>query len=66
MVQMKHHTSSARKKRRSHQALKAKTLNVCPQCGKAVEPHKACQFCGTYKKQTVIKTKALAKTKTKK
>lgn len=49
MVQMKRHTKSSRNSRRSHQALKPKALNRCPKCGKAVEPHKACAFCGTYR-----------------
>ena len=61
MVQMKHHTSSARDRRRSHDALKGKSLNKCPKCGKAFEPHKACPFCGTYRS---IKTVAgIAETK---
>lgn len=54
---MKRHTSSARDKRRSHMALKVTTLNKCPKCGKAVQPHRACSFCGTYKNKPVIKTK---------
>ncbi|MEI6378998.1 MAG: 50S ribosomal protein L32 [Candidatus Falkowbacteria bacterium] len=57
MVQMKRHTSSARNSRRSHHALDSKTLNKCPKCAKAVEPHKACAFCGTYRfvKTTEVK-----------
>ncbi len=67
MVQMKKRTKSETRGRRSHHALKAKTLAVCPQCGKAVLPHTACAFCGTYKGRQVIKvktaaTKAAAKT----
>lgn len=42
---------------RSHQALKKVNFNKCPKCGKAVESHKACSFCGTYKGRTVIKIK---------
>jgi large subunit ribosomal protein L32 len=57
MVQMKRHTSSARKRRRSHMALKPQTLNKCPKCGKAVKPHQACRFCGTYRLAQVIKPK---------
>lgn len=63
MVQMKHHTSSARKKRRSHLALKPVTLNACPKCGKSVKPHMACAFCGTYRSRQVTKAKVVKKTK---
>jgi ribosomal protein L32 len=30
--------------RRSHDALVAPTLNICPQCKKAVPPHKVCDL----------------------
>lgn len=63
MVQMKRHTSSYRDRRRSHMALEPKTLNTCPKCGKAVEPHTACKFCGTYKTKAVTKPKTAKKTK---
>ncbi len=63
---MKRHTSSARDKRRSHLALKPKTLNKCPKCGKAVQPHIACKFCGTYKMAQVVKPKTATKAKAKK
>lgn len=32
--------------RRAHHALKAVTLTVCPQCGKAKLPHCSCRSCG--------------------
>lgn len=60
MVQMKKRTKSETRGRRSHHALKAKTLAVCPQCGKAVLPHTACAFCGTYKGRQVLKVKTAA------
>jgi len=56
-VPKKRRTSSSQGRRRSHHALKKVNLTKCPQCGKAVEPHKVCAFCGTYKKQEVIKIK---------
>ncbi len=56
-VPKKRRTSSSQGRRRSHHALKKVSLTICPQCGRAVEPHKACAFCGTYKKQEVIKIK---------
>ena len=57
MTQKKRRTSSSQGQRRSHHALKPKTLNVCPKCKKPVEPHRACSFCGTYKGKTALKVK---------
>jgi len=56
----KQKTHSKTHKGRAHLALKPKTLNKCPKCGKAVLPHTACEFCGTYKGRQVltVKTKA--------
>lgn len=51
-------TSRKAKMGRSHQALKKINLNKCPKCSKAVEAHKACAFCGTYKGREVIKVKS--------
>lgn len=56
-VPKKKRTKSSVGKRRSHHALKKETLNKCPKCGKAIKPHQACSFCGTYKGKEVIKTK---------
>ncbi|MHC5023671.1 MAG: 50S ribosomal protein L32 [Planctomycetota bacterium] len=40
-------TSPARKrKRRSHLALKARQTTLCPNCGDAKQPHRACPSCG--------------------
>jgi large subunit ribosomal protein L32 len=62
MTQKKKRTSGSSGRRRSHHALKDKTLNTCPKCKKPVEPHKACSFCGTYKKNIVkIKTEKAKK-----
>jgi len=57
MVQMKKRTKSETRGRRSHHALKAKTLVKCPQCGHMALPHTACAFCGTYKGRQVVKIK---------
>jgi large subunit ribosomal protein L32 len=62
-IPMKRHTSSAVGRRRSHHALDKKTLNKCTQCGKAVEPHTVCGFCGYYKGKEAIKIKVKAKKK---
>lgn len=50
----KQKTHSKTHKGRSHLALKKKTINECPKCGKAVLPHTACDFCGTYKGREVL------------
>jgi len=44
-----------RNNRRSHDALKAPTLSICPNCKKAKKAHAVCPFCGTYKGVQVIK-----------
>jgi large subunit ribosomal protein L32 len=62
MVQMKKRTKSETRGRRSHHALKAKTLVKCPQCGQMALPHTVCAFCGTYKGRQVVKDKTAKKT----
>lgn len=65
-VPKKKRTKSSVGQRRSHFALKAKTLNKCPKCHKAIKPHSACDFCGTYKGRVVLNVKnKTAKTKAK-
>lgn len=56
-VPKKRRTKSSAGKRRSHHALKKTTLGTCPQCGRALKPHTACNFCGTYKGREVIAVK---------
>lgn len=51
---------------RAHLALKKKTLNKCPKCAKAILPHTACDFCGTYKGREVIEVKSKVAKKIKK
>ncbi|MEI7452181.1 MAG: 50S ribosomal protein L32 [Candidatus Falkowbacteria bacterium] len=62
----KRRTKSAVGKNRSHLALKPVTLNVCPKCGKAVKPHTACSFCGSYKGRVVVAIKVKKATPAKK
>ena len=62
-VPKKRRTKSSKNNRRSHHALKKVVLNKCPKCKKAVEPHKACSFCGFYKEKEAIKIKTLKKKK---
>ncbi|HRH32950.1 MAG TPA: 50S ribosomal protein L32 [bacterium] len=58
MVQMKKRTKSATNNRRSHHALKPKTLNKCSKCSQPVMPHRACANCGTYRSTEAVKVKA--------
>ncbi len=60
-------TSGDKRRRLTHIALKEKSATVCPKCNKAVLPHRACAFCGTYRGRTVInidKRSSRAKRKT--
>ncbi len=63
-------TSSHKHRRAAHFALAEKVFAKCPKCGKAIHPHRACAFCGTYKGRMVLdverKTKRLAKKANKK
>lgn len=65
-VPKKRRTRSSVGRRRSHHALKSVTLAKCPKCGKAVKPHTACSFCGTYKGREAVKVKTKTDKKKKK
>ncbi len=47
-------TSSDKRKRTAHFGLAEVSSNSCPKCKKAVRPHRACAFCGTYKGKSVV------------
>jgi large subunit ribosomal protein L32 len=51
-------TSSHKRRRASHFALKKLSLSVCAKCKKQVLPHNACAFCGSYAGRAVLKSKA--------
>ena len=53
------HSHARRNKRRSHWTWNVATLTRCPQCGRAVRPHRVCSSCGTYRGRRVV---AVAKT----
>lgn len=42
------------RRRRSHDALTAPTLIVCPNCGSKMMPHRVCKSCGQYKGRQVV------------
>ncbi len=47
-----------RDRRRAHDALKARNLTTCTNCGAARLPHTVCAECGFYKGQEVIEVKS--------
>lgn len=61
------HTKSRRNKRRSHHALKKRTIFTCTKCGQPLLPHQVCPNCGFYNGREVIDTlKKLTKKERKK
>ncbi|MBD3183256.1 50S ribosomal protein L32 [Candidatus Poribacteria bacterium] len=42
-------SKSRRNKRRSHDSLKARSVNICPNCSEVKLPHRACPECGYYR-----------------
>jgi large subunit ribosomal protein L32 len=47
------HSKSRTAKRRTHDALKAGSLSVCPQCQEPKPAHIVCKHCGFYKGRQV-------------
>ena len=58
-------TSSHKRRRASHFALKKLSLRECAKCKKPVLPHTACAACGTYAGRVVVKMPAPALKKAK-
>ena len=51
----KRKTSPGRRdRRRAHDALKARNVVVCPNCGEPRLPHRVCANCGHYQGREVI------------
>ncbi len=51
----KQRTSSSKRQRASHFALKPTNTTKCEKCGAEVLPHHACPKCGYYRGKKVIK-----------
>lgn len=58
-------TSSHKRRRASHFALKVTNLSHCSHCKKPVVPHHACVNCGYYRGRQVIKIKSKLSNKAK-
>lgn len=55
MAVPKQRTSKSRRdRRRAHDALKAKSLVQCNNCGEMRLPHRVCPNCGHYKGREVV------------
>jgi large subunit ribosomal protein L32 len=48
-------TSSHKRRRAAHFALKKLVLAQCPKCKEPMMPHRACPSCGTYAGRKVLK-----------
>jgi len=59
-------SKGARNRRRSHLALTAKSLAICPSCKSAMRPHHVCPTCGKYHGAEVINVEAKAAKKSEK
>lgn len=51
-------TSSHKRRRASHFALKVTNLTLCSHCKQPLIPHQACANCGYYRGRQVIKVKS--------
>ncbi len=47
-------SSGRRDRRRAHDALKARNVVVCPNCGEPRLPHRVCSNCGHYQGREII------------
>ncbi|MEO1497602.1 MAG: 50S ribosomal protein L32 [Planctomycetota bacterium] len=55
-VPKRKHSNSRTGKRRSHDQLKARSLQSCPRCGTAKPSHVVCPNCGFYMGRTIVET----------
>ena len=53
-VPQKKTSKSRRDKRRSHHHLEQPNWMDCPECGEAMQRHRACPHCGMYKGKQVV------------
>lgn len=48
------HSKQRGRKRRTHWKFSVPSLSPCPQCHRAIIPHRVCPFCGYYKGQPIV------------
>lgn len=48
------HSKARRNARRAHDSLANPATSICPNCGEAKLPHRACGHCGYYRGRQVI------------
>lgn len=53
-VPKRRQSSGRTNRRRSHDALKARSLSGCTQCGEPRMPHRVCAYCGHYDGEKVL------------
>jgi len=63
MTPTQKHTKSRKRVRRGALKIKKQTLSFCSKCKRAIKPHTACSFCGTYKGKETVRTQAQKKAK---
>ena len=51
------HSTGRRDRRRAHDAIQARNLTACSNCGSMRLPHTVCPNCGHYKNREVIEIK---------
>jgi large subunit ribosomal protein L32 len=47
-------SSGRRDRRRAHDALKARNVVICPNCGEPRLPHRVCANCGHYQGREIL------------
>lgn len=58
-VQQNKVSPARRNKRRSHDALKAVKVMICPECGEQKLPYHICPECGSYNGMQVMQVRTL-------
>lgn len=57
-------TSKTKKRmRRTHLKKEARNVVSCPNCGEAIQPHRACTKCGFYKGKNVLNNEKIVEEK---
>jgi large subunit ribosomal protein L32 len=51
------HSKGRTHRRRAHDALQARNMITCPNCGEMRLPHRVCPNCGYYKGREVVSMK---------